>query len=472
MYELLTRHAVQVLLGAGHSQEDVASRCNVSVRTVRRIAEEEVVTDVDDAAERRRRRVGRPSKTEPYRPVIVEILAADPGLMSLEVLRRCREKGYTGRKSALYELVSQLRPSGSDFVMRFEGVPGEFSQHDFGQVVVRFTNGATQRIHFFASRLKWSRTVAVSLVPDERAETLVRTALEHFIAFGGVPLCAVFDRPKTVALKWRKDGTITEWNPVFADAALAIGFTAEVCWPHAPQQKGAVENLVGWVKGSFFKQRRFVDLDDLQSQLAAWHTEVNEQRECRATGVIPAARLAEERVRLRPPRVTPDELALRVSTSVSPTARVTFEGTPYSMPPKAAGLPATLYVHRDRIRIVAGPHEAIHDRTPGAQEPRTLPEHRQEQVDAVHGTRGKRFLKREHLAELGEGARAFLTELVHRRPTAWHEDVTELHDLLQRHGAEPLQRALRAALDVGRFDVGYVRAALGCPTDVSTEVAG
>jgi hypothetical protein len=42
----------------------------------------------------------------------------------------------------------------------------------------------------------------------------------------------------------------------------------EVCWPAASRQKGSVENLVGWVLGSFFKQRRFVDDQDLRRQLA------------------------------------------------------------------------------------------------------------------------------------------------------------------------------------------------------------
>ena len=85
---------------------------------------------------------------------------------------------------------------------------------------------------------------------------MVRNLASHFERFGGVPLCAVFDRPKTVALRWGDDGVVTEWNPTFAYAALELGFTAEVCWPHQPRQKGSVENLVGWAKGSFFRQRR------------------------------------------------------------------------------------------------------------------------------------------------------------------------------------------------------------------------
>ncbi len=108
-------------------------------------------------------------------------------------------------------------------LVRFEGLPGEFSQHDFGEVRVRYQDGTETKVHFFASRLKYSRWVEVTLVPNERVETLVRTLVDHLAAFGGIPLVAVFDRPKTVALKWGRDGVVTEWNPTFAGVALDLG---------------------------------------------------------------------------------------------------------------------------------------------------------------------------------------------------------------------------------------------------------
>jgi transposase len=429
---------------------------------VRRISTEEPVKHVDDAAEARKRRIGRPSKTAPWTDFVGELLKAEPGLMTLEVLRRCRAKGFTGQKSALYELVASLRSKDVDLQMRFEGLPGEFSQHDFGEVDVNFIDGRTERVHFFASRMKWSRATQVSLVPNQKAETLVRHLLEHFIAFGGIPLMAVFDRPSTVALKWGKDGKITEWNPVFAQAALDIGFGAEVCWPYSPQQKGSVENLVKWVKGSFFKQRRFQDRDDLLGQLKEWLREVNEERPSRATGIVPSVRLAEERARLRSPKVTPQELALRIPASVGPTAYVVYERQPYSMPPKAAGLPATLYLYRDRVRIVAGHHVATHvRRSDPDHSPATLPEHRTSQLAAIHGERGRRYLERQHLLDLGAAANTFITELVFADPKGWSSEVGRLHDLLQLHGPEAMTRALRAAVDVKRFDSLYVERCLG-----------
>jgi hypothetical protein len=100
-------------------------------------------------------------------------------------------------------------------------------------------------------------------VPNEVAETQSCTLADHFVAFGGVRLCAVFDRPTKAALQWKRHGKVTESNPTFTYAALEIGFGAEVCWPHGPQQKQSVENLGGWVKGLFFKQCRFRDRADL-----------------------------------------------------------------------------------------------------------------------------------------------------------------------------------------------------------------
>ena len=38
----------------------------------------------------------------------------------------------------------------------------------------------------------------------------------------------VFDRLKTVALKWRRNGEGTEWNPVFACATLEMGIRREM----------------------------------------------------------------------------------------------------------------------------------------------------------------------------------------------------------------------------------------------------
>jgi transposase len=223
MIDMLKRHEVQVLRRAGHGLKEVAKLPGVSQSSVQRIEGEAPVVALDVAAERTRRRVGRPSKVEAYRGVLAAEIAKQPDVIAVELLRRAWQAGYRGGKSALYTLIRAIRPRevGRPLV-RFEGLPGEFSQHDFGEVDVRFLDGHSRRVHFFASRLKYSRWAQVSLVEDERVESLVRALVDHFAAIGGIPLLAVFDRPKTIAIAWRRDGVVTEWNSTFANVILDL----------------------------------------------------------------------------------------------------------------------------------------------------------------------------------------------------------------------------------------------------------
>ncbi len=470
MLSMLKRHEVEILLKAGHCKTEVARLTGVSLCSVKRIAQERPVVHVDDAAERAKRQIGRPSRVGSFRNPIVEILREQPDLASLEILRRVRETGYQGGKTALYDLVASLRPKPARPLVRFEGLPGEFSQHDFGEVDVQFQNGRRQRIHFFASRLKYSRWVRVSLVKDEKVETLVRTLAEHLASWGGRPLLCVFDRPKTIALQWRKNGEVTEWNPVFAYATLEMGVGVELCWPYQARQKGSVENLVGFVKSSFFKVRRFYDGEDLEQQRRNWEREVNEERPCRATGSIPAVPLAEEAPRLRPLKVPPEELALRIPVYVGPTGTVLHDGHAYSMPPEAISMPATLYLYAQRVRIVAGRYEAEHPRRFAAQESSWLAEHRAAMISAVSGKRGKRYLKRQQLLELGEPALLYLTEIVHRRPREWFADVDRLHQLLQSHGPEVLRHAIEEGLKQQIYGAFFIERALQAELNFSQVV--
>jgi transposase len=143
---------------------------------------------------------------------------------------------------------------------------------------VRLLDGRKQRIHFAAYRLKFSRWVRVVIVPDERIESLVRALLLAFEHSGGVPLRVVFDNPKTVVLGRDENGR-PRWNATLAQVAIDYGFTIELCTPRSPEQKGSVENLVGWVKKTFFRARPFADLEhDLPRQLLEWHIVVKEER--------------------------------------------------------------------------------------------------------------------------------------------------------------------------------------------------
>jgi transposase len=457
---LLKRHEIQVLLDAGFSPADVARRSDTSVDTVRRVRREAGVVHTNDRAEHQERRIGRPSKAAPFAERVAGWLKDEPAAPTQELLRRAKEHGYGGSKTAFYALVAGQRPPRAAPIVRFEGLPGEFSQHDFGQVDVTYVDGRKQRVHFFASRLKYSRLVAVTLVPDERVETLVRCLARDFVSFGGLPLLAVFDRPKTIVKKGGKGRAVEEYNATFAQAIVDIGVGVEMCAPRSGNQKGSVERLVGWVKGSFFKPRKFQDEADLRAQLAAWLLDVNTKTASRATGVIPETRRREELARLRPIKVVPEKLALRVPAFVGPTAEVMFEGVAYSMPPEATHVAATMFLFEDRVRIVAGRFEATHRRRRKGDPPAPLPEHRAAKIAAVHGARAKLYEKRQQLLGLGPDALALLTEITHREPRLSKRRVEELYALLEQHGDDVMRAAVARAVSEHHLTVAGVRRAL------------
>jgi hypothetical protein len=62
----------------------------VSLRSVKRIAEERPVEHVDDARERVKRQIGRPGTVTNFRKQVVEIVRETPDLALLEILRRVK----------------------------------------------------------------------------------------------------------------------------------------------------------------------------------------------------------------------------------------------------------------------------------------------------------------------------------------------------------------------------------------------
>ena len=251
---MLDRVRIWTLRQAGHTLEEIAASVGVGKSSVQRILKEPPITSPESAPTPASRRIGRPSQVEAFQGDVERILEAEPLLPTVEVLSRLRSLGYTGGKSAVYELVRSVRPrKGQGPEVRFEGVPGEFSQHDFGSVNVTYADRTSEKIHFFASRLKYSRWTHVAIVPDEKVESLIRALLKAFESSAACP-CG---RSSTIPRRsWSAEARgFIDWNSTFVHSPWTT-VSAWNCAGLGGQQKGSVENLVGWVKGSFFKVRR------------------------------------------------------------------------------------------------------------------------------------------------------------------------------------------------------------------------
>jgi hypothetical protein len=236
-----------------------------------------------------------------------------------------------------------------------------------------------------------------------------------------------------------------------------------LCAPRSGNQKGSVERLVGFVKNSFLRVRRFRDFDDLQTQLAEWLHEVNHVRPCDATRRIPADLLAEEATLLarRPVRCSPEAWAIEETATVTPMGTITFRGTSYSATARYLGSPATLLVRKRTIDIRVGNEKCEHRREDHTRDVRRLPAHREDVLAVLHGRRKLATFRRQCLLELGQPAWQFLGQLVHRCPHgSWEKPCSDLYDLLLAHGDGAMLDAFTRCVARSTFTVEAMRAVL------------
>lgn len=443
----MKRLQIHQLREAGVSTARTAEASEVSSRTVERVSSEKRVREPGEHDARARARMGRPSALAAHAGRVKDWLEAEPELSTIAIVERLRLERYRGGKSAVYELVRKLRPAKSrDGVVRFEAVPGEFCQHDFGQHLVRYQDGTQERVRFFASRLKYSRMTRVHLVDDERTETVCRSVFEAYTYFGGMPLIGVFDNPRTIVTE--RKGKHVRWQETFAWFTTECGFSPLVTWPRRPQEKGSVENLVGFAKSSFFKAHRFRDRADLEAKLAEWHRWVNEERESRATGEVPRMRMMLEGERLRPMKIDSTEFMLRYSRVVRTDGFCELDGLRYFVGFEHVGQAVTVRVGAGCVHVHAGDGAPlIHPRRPANGKYSVLASQR-ESLLTKDGARP--YIKRQLLMDLCPAAEWFMTEVRHRRPQRWEDEVAKIFDLLEHHG----ERAVRDAFaEAGRRNV-------------------
>jgi transposase len=221
----MERSTIQLLHKRGKSLRQIARELGHSRVTVTRALRE----PVDRAPAPR----DRPSIVDSYQEDISRWL--DEGLTAVRMLELARsdpEKPYQGGQSVFRAAVRRERlrraQLAADVPVRFEGLPGEYLQVDWGEVRrFPFTQAPPRTRYFLACRLKYSRWVWLWFAPNMRQENLLRGLIACFCALGFVPWVVVFDNMKTVVLE-NRPGISPRFNDRFLAYANARGGFAVV----------------------------------------------------------------------------------------------------------------------------------------------------------------------------------------------------------------------------------------------------
>jgi predicted transcriptional regulator len=157
MLRQMERSAIHLMAKRGKSIRQIAEEVGRSPTTISRILREP--PDRPPAGRHRR------SQVDPYRSQIAGWLDADlPVVRMLDLARSDPARPYTGSRSQFGEMVRRIRQERSqdqatrEVPIRFEGLPGEYLQVDWGEIRrFPFRQQAPATRYFLACRLKYSR---------------------------------------------------------------------------------------------------------------------------------------------------------------------------------------------------------------------------------------------------------------------------------------------------------------------------
>lgn len=309
----------------GYTIKGVAREFGISRNTVRKALRE-------DQSPRYTPQKPRASKLDPYKDYLKARLEKCPRLSGVRLFQEIQAQGYPGRISILRDFLQPLRAQiHHDLTVRFETMPGQQGQVDWGSFGTVIEQGQVHRLYGFVLVLGYSRAMYVEFTLSQTIESLLRCHLHAFDYFGGYPCELLYDHMKTVILSETPDGQGRRWNPKFLDFAGYYGVVPRLCRPYRARTKGKVERMIGYVKDNFFEGRSFTCVEDLNHQTIVWCDTVANVRVHATTKEVPFERLKREGLLSHTQRPVYDTAEV-VARKVSRDCYLSFKGNFYSVP--------------------------------------------------------------------------------------------------------------------------------------------
>jgi transposase len=272
-------------------------------------------------------RPSRASKLDPYHKYLRGRLLAYPELSGTRLLQELRELGYTGGYTILKGYLRTLRPKlPAPIEQRFEVEPGHQAQVDFA--IFKTSFGTVSALLVV---LSWSRMLWVPFAFHQDQLTLLSGLHQAFAYFGGVPRTLLFGRMRTVVAGSQEDGKAV-FNSELLRFAAHYGFLPLACRPYRAKTKGRVERAVSYLCRNFFYAREFRELENLNTQCAAWLAETANARVHGTTGEVPWDRLEVERPSLLPLPQEPYIPRITLGRRISKGGFISYNGNEYSVP--------------------------------------------------------------------------------------------------------------------------------------------
>ena len=395
----------------------------------------------------------RASRLDAFKPLIIRWLETHP-YTATQIFQQLRELKFGGGITVVRDYVRKVRPRRAQAFLTLSFAPGECAQVDWGQLGTIPVGNTTRRLSFFVMVLCYSRKMVVEFTVSETMEHFLACQQHAFEFFGGcVPEKIMVDNLKSAVLR-RVLGQAPVFNPRYKDFADHYGFKIVVCGVAKGNEKGRVENAVGYVKKNFLAGQAFAAFRHVNPAARLWLENVANLRLHGTTKQQPAELFQKEKPAMRPLSLLPYDIGGVHTVRATSRFRVTLDTNTYSIPAEQASALLTLKVYPDHLCVY---HQdkliARHVRSYDRHQDFENPDHPRELLQQRRKAQDQKLFMR--LLAMTPQAEIFYQELQQRRFNV-NQHVRKIVALSEIYGTDKTARAIHDAVEFQAFSCEYI----------------
>lgn len=340
------------VLVEGASKRSIQREYKIHWKTLQKILREAEPPGYRQTQPRPKKKLG------PFLGVLEEILRQDQDAppkqrhTAKRIFERLRdEHGYTGGLTMVKGEVQACRQKRAEVFVPLSHPPGE-AQVDFGHAEI-VVEGVPTKAAVFVMTLPYSDSLFCCAFPRECTEAFLEGHRRAFEFFGGVPRRISYDNSKIAIAKITGNRT-REVTEAFQRLQSHFLFASHFCLVRRANEKGHVENLVGYVRRNFLVPVPLVTSFEMLNEDLQARCRVELDRQVRGKPATKEALLIQERASLLPLPVQAFEARRIDVATANSLALVRFDRNDYSVPTAYAHQAVTIVGGIDEVRLVVG----------------------------------------------------------------------------------------------------------------------
>lgn len=282
--------------------------------------------------------------------------------------RLVEECGFKGSESSIRKAVQKIKTERGSITtyVPLQFSPGTAIQVDWGEATV-YLNDERITINLFCARLCYSCAPIVFAYRRQNLESFLDALIRTFQYYGGTPKRIIFDNARVAV----KDGfgAHAVAQDDYAQLAAHYGFEAVFCNPASGNEKGLVENLVGYIRRNVcVPLPRVKNLEELNGKLLEKCVGyLGHKIEGRSMSVGEAFETDRQNLQTLPHHLI--DISKKYYPTVGRYSTVVVETNKYSVPCGYRGQKATVKAYPNDIEIwINGNLAATHNRLFGRKE--------------------------------------------------------------------------------------------------------